>query len=113
MTQVAVADIAQDFGAQHAMRAVGLFAYIVAVDCYKIARPAATGIKLGVRGEQRGATAHAAIDAVFVVIPVASCKWPLGAFLARDIIFFRRKLGFPFGGSFDDFFHGDGSSANV
>ena len=109
---MAVADIAQDFGTQHAVGAVGFFAHIVTVDGHKIAWPATARIKLGVRGEERGATAHAAIDAVFGVIPVTSRKRPLSAFLAGDIIFFGRELGFPFGISFDDFFHIDRSSAN-
>jgi hypothetical protein len=51
MTQMAVADIAQYFSAQHAVRAVGFFADVIAVDGDKIAWPAAAGVKLGVRRE--------------------------------------------------------------
>ena len=113
MTQVTVADIAQDFSAQHAVGTVGFFANVIAVDGHKIARPAATRIKPGVRGEERGATAYTAVNAMFVVIPIAPGKRPFSAFLASDVIFFGRELGFPFCISFNDFFHVGGSSANV
>jgi hypothetical protein len=39
MTQMAVADIAQYFSAQHAMCAVGFFTHVLAVDGDKIAWP--------------------------------------------------------------------------
>ena len=94
MPQVTVADVTHHFGANHAVRMVGFFAHIVAINRHKIAWPAAARIKFCVRGEQGRATADAAIDAMLVVIPKTPRKRPFSAFLTWVLmIFFILTVG--------------------
>src|SRR5690606_24276908 len=81
----------------HAQRGVGLFADIGRIERLEVAGPAATGIELGVGGEQRGAAAHTTVNAMLAGVPIASGERALGAFLALDRVFFRRQFRTPLG----------------
>src|SRR5690606_4298232 len=105
VAEVGVADIAQHFGADHAVRGVAFFAHPGRIDGFEIAGPAAAGIELGVGGEQGGAAAHAAVYAVGGGVPVTAGEGAFGAFLAHHGVFFGRELGAPFGVGFAYFFH--------
>jgi len=87
MPEVAVADVAHDLGADHAMTLVDFFFDIGRVKWLKIARPAASGVKFGVRGEERCATTDAAIDPELGMIPVTAGKGAFCAFLTGNVVF--------------------------
>src|SRR6185369_5910971 len=66
------------------------------------ARATRTGLELGVRTEQRVATARAAVDALVVVLVIFAGKRTLGAFLAGDGELLGSQLLFPLLIGFDD-----------
>jgi len=91
-----VAHIADDFSAHHAMRAVNYLTHIFGIDGLEVAGPAATGIELGIRLEQRRIAANAGVDAVFMVIPKAPGEGALGCRMTRHLVLLRGEHGAPF-----------------
>jgi len=49
MSQMGVADIADDFGTHHAMRAVNQFPHIFRIKGLEVTGPAAARVELGIR----------------------------------------------------------------
>src|SRR4029453_17074627 len=107
MAEMRVAHIAQDLGTYHAMTRIAFLAHIRRIDRLEVPGPAATGLELGVRRKQRSAACHATVDAVLIVVPVASGKRALGRLLARDGVFHRRQLCAPLRVGLGDFLHRD------
>jgi len=103
---VRVADVADHLGANHAVAGVAFFPYMAWIDGIEVAGPATARVELGVRGEQRGVTAYAAVDAGGEGVPVATGEGGFGALAANDGVFVGTELGAPLGVGFDDFLHG-------
>src|SRR5664279_5620448 len=96
MAEVGVAIGAAHFDAIHAeLVLVAVFEHIFA-DRLPEAGPAGAGFELGFRIEQRRATAHAAVDAEVMAIPIFAGEGGLGAALAAHFILFRRQFFAPF-----------------
>ena len=107
-----MAEMAAAIGAQH-FCAVHSQAVVVARDDFSLrgdfrkTRPAAAGIKFGVRLEQNLAARRAAIDARLLGVPVFAGERPFRAGLAQDVILFGRQDFAPFGlGALEREFHG-------
>ena len=66
--------LATNFRADHAMRHVLMFSNHISIQRLKVTWPATTRIKLGIRGKQRCATAHAVILSSFPMIPIAATE---------------------------------------
>ena len=92
MTQVRIADLAQDFSANHAVAAVHTLGDIGRINRLEITGPAAAGIKLGIRGKQRRSAANAMINTGFVVIPIAAGESALGGRMTRHFVGERLQL---------------------
>ncbi len=86
MAKVRVTHFAQDFGSHHAVAAIDLFCHMLGVQCLEITGPAATGIKLGIRGEQRRIAAHAGVNARLMMIPELAGKCAFGCGMARHFV---------------------------
>src|SRR5947208_593558 len=86
VTEVGPAGPAAHFDAHHAVRAVGDALDHVGVDRLPVARPAAAGVELGARSEQRSAAADAVVAAVVPVVPVLAGERPLGGRVARHLV---------------------------
>lgn len=106
MPKVRIADVAKDFGSDHAMAGIGFFTNIVGIERFEITGPSASSIKFCVGREQRRATADALVDTGLCGVPVLTSEWAFGSLFAYDRILLRGKLGAPFGFGFTDFFHG-------
>lgn len=106
MAEVAVALLAEYFGALHAVAVVRCFRDAGLFDGAGEAWPAATRIVFVGRCEQRCATACAAIGAFVVAIPVFAGEGRLGSLFPQNAILLWRQLIEPFLCIFDDFgFH--------
>ena len=68
MPEMGIAYIADYFGAYHAVGNIAFLAHIFRVERLEVAGPAATGIELGIRLEQRRAAAHAGINAALMMV---------------------------------------------
>src|ERR1700756_1521100 len=110
MAQMRAAVLALHFDAQHAVRAVGFLGDHFAVDRLEVARPAAAGVELGVRFEQRRAAADAVIDAAVPVVVIAAGEGALGGRVARHLVFDVGELFAPLGVVF---LHGGGAGVEV
>src|SRR6266545_1071692 len=97
MTQVRVADVADDLGALHSHRGVALLAYVGGIERLEVARPAATRIELGIRREQRRAAANAAIDAGLVMVNVCAAAGRLRSRMTCHLVLQRIELPPPLG----------------
>ncbi len=86
MTEVSVADIAQDFGSDHSIAVICSFSDMCGINGFEITGPATAGIKFGVGFEQRCFTAYALVDAVFVVIPVLAGEGALRTCVSCHLI---------------------------
>src|SRR5690606_22061773 len=84
VAEMGIADVADDFGAYHAVAAVDLFLHHRRIQRLEVAGPAAAGFEFCIRGEQRRAAADAGVDAGFVMIPVAAGERRFGGGMARD-----------------------------
>src|SRR5262249_47620926 len=84
MAEVRAAAAAGHLSPLHAITAVFMQFNIFFRDRLPKTGPARSGFKFGIRYEQRCSAAHAAIKALFVVVPVFSGKRPLCARVARD-----------------------------
>jgi hypothetical protein len=74
------------FGTDHAMGHVLVFCNHIGIQRLKIAWPATTSIKLGIRGKQRCATAHAVILSSFPMIPIAATERMFSRCLTGDAV---------------------------
>src|SRR5438067_9981934 len=97
---------AHHLGAAHQPGVVGLGLDVLLLRRRVVRRPAGAGIELGVRAEELGAAAHAAVHALVVVVPVLAAERLLGALLARHVVLHRRELLAPLGVGFLHFGHG-------
>src|SRR5450755_2614918 len=70
MAQMRAAVVAADFDAHRPVRAVHDPLNQLAVDWLRVARPAAAGVELGRRGEERRTAADALVGAFVPVVPV-------------------------------------------
>jgi len=92
MSQVGAAGSAEDFCAGHPETIIfDIFDGILA-DGLKIAGPSCSGVKFGVRAEERCFAALAEIGARGFLIPVFILERGLGAMVEADIVFERRQL---------------------
>src|SRR5450830_1447790 len=98
-----VADVADDFGTNHAITFVAYLAHVIRIERLEIAWPAAAGVKFGIRGKQRCVAADAGIDAGFVMIPVFAAESALGGCVTGDLVFHGIQLGTPLRIGFLDF----------
>jgi len=105
MTEVSVADIAQDFGSDHSIAVICSFSDMCGINGFEITGPAASRIKFGVRFEKRRFTADALIDAVFVMIPVLAGEGALRASVSCHLVRHRLEQGTPFGIGTHNFFN--------
>jgi hypothetical protein len=104
MAQVGIALAAERFGAHHPQAGIGFLSYILFGDRRPKARPAGTGIKLGVGAEKRVAAAHTAVDAWIVQLVILAGEGHLGTLLARDRKLIGSELALPFFVALDYFF---------
>src|SRR4051794_40275135 len=86
---------AADLGAHHAVVAVLEQLDVGCVGRFGEARPAAAGVELGVRGEQLGAAAGAAVGAVVLVVQQGAGERTLGGAMAQDLVGGGLQLGAP------------------
>ncbi len=112
MAQVAITDVAEHFGPNHAVARIPLFTDAFRLDGLKIAGPATPCVKLGVRGKQGGAAADTSVNAMLVVVPVSTGKGSLGPLHAGNSVFLGGKLLPPLDISFIDFLHDERLSEN-
>ncbi len=85
------------FGAHHAVTDVAYFADDGLRGGLPEAGPAAARFELGARVEQRRAAAHAAIDAVAVVVPVQAGERRLGGAATRHAVLLLAQFAAPEG----------------
>src|ERR1700730_7806203 len=95
MPQVRVTFLAQHFRPPHAISAIGLSLDVLLVDRGKETGPPGSRFKLGVRAEERIATANAAIHAFIVQLVVLAGERPFGALLPGDRILLGSQLLLP------------------
>src|SRR5690606_26063515 len=105
MAQMRIADVANDFGADHVMRAIDALAHVFLIDRLEIAGPAAAGIELGIRFEQRRAATDAGVSACLLEMGVFTGSRPLGRGLAGDFVLDRAELRPPLVIALDHFRH--------
>jgi hypothetical protein len=94
---------ATDFSAAHEEGPVGMLADRAFLDRSPEARPAGTGIELGIGREQRLAAADAGIHARALLVPIGAGEGALRAVLTRNMKLLRRELLAPFGLGLGDF----------
>src|SRR5215469_7462108 len=97
MAQVSIATAAGHGSAHHAEARVAQLFYVLLRDRLPEARPAGTGLELGIGVEQRRITADAAIQTGLVVVPVLAGEGHLGAVMTGDLESVGRKLLAPLG----------------
>ena len=97
MTKVRAAAATGDFGALHEMAAVIVFGDASGGERGGETRPAAAGIELVRRCEQRFAAADATVGAIIVTIPVFTSEGAFGTFFAGYGILDFTQLCAPFG----------------
>src|ERR1700752_1947073 len=97
VAQVRAAVVAAHLDAHHAMALVDDTLDHFAVDRLEVARPAAPGVELRVRLEQRSSAADAVVLAGVPVIPVLAAEGPFGGGMARHFELHGVELGPPFG----------------
>src|SRR5690606_38542190 len=100
-----IADIADHFSTDHAERAIDFFFDLGRIERAEITRPATAGFELGIGFEQRCSATNAGVDAMFVMIPVASGESSLGRGVPGNLVFHRIEECAPFGVGFGHFFH--------
>src|ERR1039457_2301992 len=86
MAEVASAAGTGDLGAHHAVAAVFDLLDVLPVQGIGEAGPAASGVELGIGGEELEAAGGAEIDAGGAGFGVLSGEWPLGTLLAQDAV---------------------------
>src|SRR5271156_1841755 len=81
VAEMGAAVLAGHFSANHAVTAIVVFRYIFFLERGREAGPAAAGIEFLLRRKQRFAATDAAVDAVFVAIPVFAAEGVFGTLL--------------------------------
>jgi hypothetical protein len=104
MPQMRTALCAQHFCSHHAVGCVGFGADVFLDGRRGKAWPSGAGFELGIRPEQLRATADAAVNAFFVIVPIAPGEGRLGALLPRDVVLLWRELLLPFRFGLGDLF---------
>ena len=97
MAKVGVTTGAANFGADHAVAAVGVDCDRLGCDTLPETGPSRAGIKFGVRAEKIGAAADTPIGASALVVPIGSRERPFGAPLASDPILLWSEAFAPLG----------------
>src|SRR5579872_1043610 len=87
------------------MADVGFRAHFPGVQRCGETGPSRTRFKLGGAIEQLRAAAHAAVGAIFVVIPILARESRLGSLLSRHVVLLRSQLFAPLFFGFLYFFH--------
>src|SRR3972149_8530658 len=87
---------ARHFGAAHEETAVFLFSDVFGLQGRIKPRPAGAGIEFGVGTEKFRPTADTPVNALVLAVVILARERALGAFLARDLVLFRRQDFFPF-----------------
>jgi len=105
MPQVRIALSAKRFHTPHAMADVGFRAHFTGVQRFGKTGPSRTRFKLGGAIEEVRAAAYAAVDTVFVVIPILARESRLGSLLPSNVILLRSQLFAPLFFGFLYFFH--------
>lgn len=100
MSKVGPAGIAEDFGSPHAVTVIGHSPDSSRVYGRKETRPAAAGIKLGVRAEQCRPAANAVVDTIVLTMDIFPGERPFGSLVTADLVLLRRQLCPPFRISF-------------
>src|SRR6266478_10259474 len=75
--------------------------------------PAGARVEFGVGGEQRCATAEAAIHAACLLVPIRAAEGALGAVLLGHTVLLGRELPLPLGFGLDDFRTGIGGGVHL
>ena len=109
VSQVRIALSTKRFHAPHAVARVGFRSHFSRIQRLRETGPTSARLKLGSAIEQFGATACAAVRAVFVVIPVLARESRFRALLASHVILLRSQLFAPLLIGFLYFFHGTSS----
>ena len=86
--QVAIATLAANLGANHAITRVLNVADMVRIEGFKEARPPGAGFELGAGSEQGQAAQPAAVNAVLFVVEQAAAKRRLGPMIQQNPAFF-------------------------
>lgn len=100
MSKVGPAGIAEDFGSPHAVAVIGHSPDSIGVYRGKETRPAAAGIKLGIRAEQGRPAADTAVDAIVLAMDIFPGERPFCSLVTADLVLLRRQLCPPFRISF-------------
>ena len=96
MTEMGVAHVTDDFSTNHAVGAVYQLTNVFRIERLEIAGPAAAGIKFCIRLKQWRIAADTSINAMLMVIPIASCKSPFRGGVSGHLVFHRGQLVTPF-----------------
>ena len=110
VTEVSVATGAKDFGAGHAVAAVGDLGYVITFDWLEETRPTGAGVEFGRGTEQRQTAANTRVDAGLVVVVERPAEGRLRAISTGDLVLLGSEEMLPFGVGFNDFLHGVGGS---
>src|ERR1035437_2479952 len=97
VAQVAPTAPADHLGAGRPVTLVDMEVHRLQVRRLGEARPAASGVELGIRTEQLGPAAGAVVGAGVVVLPVASREGSLGPLLPQDGVLLGGEPGAPLG----------------
>jgi len=89
MSKVRTALLTYYFGAPHVVARILCLGDVARRFRSDKARPAATGIVFIARVEQRGTATNAAVDSIFMAIPVFAAEGAFGVFSARDMVLLR------------------------
>src|SRR5262249_38360770 len=92
VTQVAVTAGTEDLGSDHAVGVVDFRGHVLLGHGPEETRPASAGVELGVRGEQRQATADAGVDALTFVVQQGAAEGTLRALTAGNADLLGRQL---------------------
>src|SRR6185312_3890792 len=97
VSEVGAAGGAGGFDAPHAESPVFMLFDGVRGDGVVEAGPAAAGVELGLRLEQRSIAGGAVVQAIGVVVGQGAGEGTLRALFAHHVVLLRRELGAPFG----------------
>jgi hypothetical protein len=105
MPKVGVTTAAEHFNTYHPVTLVTFFSDRFIVDRLEVTGPTCAGVELGIRVEQRGSAADAAVDAVAFIIIELPAERGFGAVFTADVVGFGREFLTPLLFGFGDFFH--------
>lgn len=95
MAQVGAAILTHHFRTRHEERTI-----LVQFDVFQVYRlveagPAGSGVKFGIRGEERLTAGHTLVHSFLVVVVQCAGKGPLRSFHATDLVLLGGQLFFP------------------